>query len=394
MPSYLTIDDLDLHGATVLLRSDLNVPLADGEVEDDFRITAAVPTIQGLLDSGAAVVVTSHLGRPKGIVDPTLSLAPVGRRLAEVGGFDIAQAEDVIGPSAESLCGALRPGEIVLLENTRFEAGETSNDPVMAQRLASFADVFVQDAFGTAHRAHASTVGVAEHLRSAAGPLMVAELAALSTLLEDPPRPYVVVLGGAKVSDKLPVMRSLLPKVDAMLIGGGMCFTLLKSEGREIGRSLVEEDLVDQLDDVLGGSSGDLVMLPSDVVVADRFASDAEPRVVGVNDIDSGSMGLDIGPETSQQFARIISGAGSVFWNGPMGVFEWDAFAAGTRTVAEAVSGHRGFTVAGGGDSVAALRQFGLADGLSHVSTGGGAGLEYLEGKSLPGVAALERWAR
>ncbi len=392
MHRFLTLDDLELDGTRVLLRADLNVPVSDGRVEDDFRLLAALPTIERLRTAGSRVVVCSHLGRPRGL-DPAMSLAPVGKRLAELGGFEVKQAADVVGPSARSEVNALEPGEVLLLENTRFEPGETKNDPQLAAALAALADVFVLDAFGTAHRAHASTVGVAELLRAAAGPLMVRELEALSRLLEDPPHPYIVVLGGAKVSDKLPVMRSLLPKVDAMLVGGGMCFTLLKAEGYEVGTSLVEEDLVDSLDDVLRGEYGSRVNLPTDVIVADRFAADAEARVKKTNDIQDDEMGLDIGPETSAHFASVIRGAAAVFWNGPMGVFEWEQFRAGTQAVAAAVADSPGFTVAGGGDSVAALRMLGLADRLSHVSTGGGAGLEYLEGKVLPGVAVLERWA-
>ena len=394
MNEFLTIDDLDLAGTKVLLRADLNVPLLDGAVADDFRIAAAIPTIHDLLARGAAVTVCSHLGRPKGETDQALSMAPVGHRLSELGGFPVQQAEDVVGDSARSAAAALAPNEVLLLENTRFEPGETANDPRLSAALAGLADVFVLDAFGTAHRAHASTVGVAGRIRSAAGPIMEAELHALTVLSADPPRPYVVVLGGAKVSDKLPVMRSLLPKVDAMLVGGGMCFTLLKAEGYEVGTSLVDEDLVDSLDDVLRGEYGARVNLPSDIVVTDRFAADAAAEVVETEHMDEDKMGLDIGPNASAHFSKVIRGAGSVFWNGPMGVFEWDAFQAGTRAVAEAMAGDGGFTVAGGGDSVAALRLFGLADRLSHVSTGGGAGLEFLEGKTLPGVAALKRWVK
>ena len=394
MNDFLTLDDLDLDGTKVLLRVDLNVPIDAGEVEDDFRILAAIPTIKRLRSAGASVVACSHLGRPKRSVDPSLSTRPVAQRMAELGGFDVQHAEDVVGPSARSAAADLVPGEVLVLENTRFEPGETTNDPTLASALAQLADVFVLDAFGTAHRAHASTVGVAEHLRSAAGPVLVTELTAFTTLLTDPPRPFVVVLGGAKVSDKLPVMRSLLPNVDAMLVGGGMCFTLLKAEGYEVGTSLVEEDLVDSLDDVLRGKYGSLVNLPADVVAADRFAADAAHSVVDVDHIEDDHMGLDIGPRARDHFVRVVGGAGSVFWNGPMGVFEWEAFQEGTKVVAEAIAAHRGFTVAGGGDSVAALRQFGLADGVSHLSTGGGAGLEFLEGRTLPGVAALERWAQ
>jgi phosphoglycerate kinase len=283
-------------------------------------------------------------------------------------------------------------GSVLALENTRFDDGETSNDPVLAAGLASLGDLFVNDAFGTAHRAHASTTGIAEHVLSVAGPLLVSELQAFSTLLEDPPRPFTVVLGGAKISDKLGVIKALLPKVDMMLIGGGMCFTLLSAEGFEIGGSLFEEGMEDEVAQVLRGPYGDRVVTPSDIVVGGSFAEDTEHEVVSRNRIPDDQIGLDIGPVTATEFARVIAGSGSVFWNGPMGVFEWEPFSHGTEQVARALVGHRGFTVVGGGDSVAALRQFGLEDAPSHLSTGGGAGLELLEGKVLPGIAALERW--
>ncbi|HDH02899.1 MAG TPA: phosphoglycerate kinase, partial [Actinobacteria bacterium] len=275
----------------------------------------------------------------------------------------------------------------------RYETGETTNDPALAEQLAELAQIFVLDAFGSAHRAHASTVGVADHVPSAAGPLLVAELEAMSRLVSDPPRPFTVILGGAKVSDKLPVMEALLPAVDAMLVGGGMCFTMLAAQGYEIGDSLFEPELMDTIRNVLDGEHGGKVTIPSDVVAGDRFASDAGHKVVAANGIEDGWMGLDIGPETAEHFASVAAGSGSVFWNGPMGVFEWEAFRAGTATVASAVARSSGFTVAGGGDSVAAVRLFGIEDELSHLSTGGGAGLELLEGKLLPGVAALEKWA-
>jgi len=282
---------------------------------------------------------------------------------------------------------------VLVLENTRFEPGETKNDPDLADRLASLADVFVQDAFGSVHRAHASTVGVAERIRSAAGPLLVAELESLGRFLGAPERPYVVVLGGAKVSDKLGVIENLLPKVDTMLVGGGMCFTLLAARGYEVGSSLVEEDQVDSVRSLLDGPHGDRIRLPSDVVVADAFAEDAAPRIVAADEIPADMMGLDIGPETAESFSEVIRGAQSVFWNGPMGVFEWENFRAGTEAVAKAMAECGGFTAVGGGDSAAALRMLGMEDRVSHLSTGGGAGLELLEGKELPGVAVLERWA-
>lgn len=393
MSRFLTIDDLDVAGKRVLLRSDLNVPLSDGAVSDDFRIRASLPAVSRLKEKGATVVVCSHLGRPKG-VDPALRMDPVAARMSELGGFPVRKVDVVVGPEAETAVAEAEPGDVVMLENTRFEPGETKNAPELADALARLADVFVLDAFGSAHRAHASTVGVAERLRSAAGPLLVEEVAALEKLLHDPDRPFVVILGGAKVSDKLGVIKSLLPKVDMMLIGGGMCFTLLASEGYRIGDSLFEEDRVDEVRDVLASEYGDRIALPDDVVVGDRFAPDAERRVVDREDIPDGWVGLDIGPKTIREFAGVIGGAANVFWNGPMGVFEWERFREGTEQVARAIAAHDGFTVVGGGDSVAAMRLFGLEDQVSHLSTGGGAGLEMLEGKTLPGIAALERWAR
>jgi phosphoglycerate kinase len=318
---------------------------------------------------------------------------PVAIRLSEVGGFPVRKLDAVVGDDVEAAVAAAGPGDVLLLENTRFEPGEKKNDPALAKALAALADVFVLDAFGSAHRAHASTVGVAEYLTSVAGPLLVQEVEALGTLLVDPPHPFTVVLGGAKVSDKLGVIKSLLPKVDMMLIGGGMCFTLLRSEGYEIGSSLFEEDRIDEVREVLGSQSGDRIRLPDDFVIADQFAAEAEHAVVDRNVIPEGWMGLDIGPKTAEVFAAAIRGSGAVFWNGPMGVFEWEHFRHGTEVVARALTGHPGFTVVGGGDSVAALRMLGLEGEVSHLSTGGGAGLEMLEGKTLPGLAALERWA-
>lgn len=386
------IGDRDLTGQRVLVRADLNVPLDGGTVADDFRIRASLPTIEELRSRGAQVVVCSHLGRPKG-PDPSFTLAPVAERMAELGGFPVRLAPDVAGPGAAAAVAEAPAGTVVLLENTRFEPGETKNDPVLAEALAGLADLFVLDAFGSAHRAHASTVGVAERIPSFAGGLLAAEVEAMSRLLGDPDRPYVVILGGAKVSDKLGVMKSLLPRVDAMLVGGGMCFTLLAAEGYEIGASLVEETMLDEVRDVLGGMGGGKVVLPTDIVAADRFAADASHRIVPASNIPHDMMGLDIGPETVQRFAAVIGGADSVFWNGPMGVFEWERFRAGTDQVARALTDHPGFTVVGGGDSVAALRMLGLEEEVSHLSTGGGAGLEMLEGKTLPGLAALEKWA-
>ena len=391
MTAYLTLDDIDVSGARVLVRSDLNVPLDDGRIVDDFRIRSSLPTISRLREAGAVVTVASHLGRPNGW-DPALSLAPIAQRLGELGGFPVTQLSAVVGEDVEAAVAAAAPGDVLLLENTRFEAGETRNDADLARGLGRLGDFFVLDAFGTVHRAHASTVGVAEHIKSVAGPLLAAEVEALDALLQDPARPYVVVLGGAKVSDKLGVMKALLPRVDVMLVGGGMCFTLLAAEGYDVGDSLLEEDMIDEVRDLLASELGSRVTLPSDIVVAERFAEDASWEVVPATDMPPSGLGLDIGPETAELFSSVITGAGSVFWNGPMGVFEWDAFRSGTETVAKAFAATDAFTVAGGGDSVAALRSFGLDDQISHVSTGGGAGLEFLEGDPLPGLVALERW--
>ncbi len=391
MNTLPTLQSLRVEGATVLVRSDLNVPLDEGEVADDFRIAASLPTIAYLRDRGAKVVVCSHLGRPKGL-DEFLRLDPVAARLSMLGGFPVTKVNTVAGPEAEAAVTAAEAGTVVVLENTRFEGGEKKNDPELADALARLADSFVLDAFGTAHRAHATTVGVAERLPSAAGLLLEKEVKALSALLGDPQRPYTVILGGAKVSDKLAVMEHLLPRVDRMLVGGGMCFTLLKAQGHDIGTSLVEDSMVDVVGGLLEGEFGDKIMLPSDIVVAAAFAEDAAPRVTPVDAIPTDMMGLDIGPATVSEFGAAIDEAASVFWNGPMGVFEWEAFRAGTAGVAAALADTEGFTVIGGGDSVAAIRLLGREDQISHVSSGGGAGLELLEGKELPGIKALERW--
>ena len=387
-----TLDTLDVEGKRVLVRSDLNVPLDGGTVADDFRIRASLPTIEALRQRGARVIVASHLGRPKG-PDPAFSMSPVSERLSELGGFPVIQAEAVYGTEVEALIADAPDGSVVVLENTRFEPGESTNDPDVASGLAALADVFVNDAFGTAHRAHASNVGVAERLPSAAGRLLEGEIEAFGHLLGDPDRPYVVILGGAKVSDKLDVIKHLLPSVDLMLVGGGMCFTLLKAGGYRVGESLVEESMVDVVRQVLDGPGGEKIVLPDDLVVADRFAADAAHEVVPGTAIPEGMMGLDIGPETVRRFGAVIEEAESVFWNGPMGVFEWEAFRPGTAGIAEAVASSDGYTVVGGGDSVAALRLLERDDEVSFVSSGGGAGLEILEGTNLPGVAALERWS-
>ncbi len=391
MTTLPTLDSLRVDGKTVLVRADLNVPLDEGEVADDFRIGASLPTIHALLDRGAKVVVCSHLGRPKG-VDEGLRMDPVARRMSEMGGFPVNKLDVVAGADAELAIAATDSGTVSMLENTRFEAGEKNNAPELADALAGLADLFVLDAFGTAHRAHATTVGLAERLPSAAGLLLAKEVDALSALLGEPARPYLVILGGAKVSDKLAVMEHLLPNVDRMIVGGGMCFTLLKAQGYEVGNSLVEESMVEVVGGLLEGEHGHKILLPSDVVAAAEFAEDAVHVVAQIDDIPSDMMGLDIGPASIESFSDAVDEAASVFWNGPMGVFEWEAFRAGTAGVAEALAGTEGFTVIGGGDSVAAIRLLGREDQISHVSSGGGAGLELLEGKVLPGIAALERW--
>ncbi len=390
--SLPTLDALDVEGRRVLVRADLNVPLDGGAVADDFRIRASLPTIMELRDRGATVVVASHLGRPKG-PDPAFSMLPVTERLGELGGFPTIQAPAVIGDDVAEVIAAAPPGSVVVLENTRFEPGESKNAADIADGLAALADVFVNDAFGTAHRSHASNVGVAERLPSAAGRLLEAEIEAFSRLLGEPDRPYVVILGGAKVSDKLEVIKHLLPTVDLMLVGGGMCFTLLKAGGYSIGDSLVEESMIDEVKAVLDGPGGSKIVLPDDIVVADHFAADAAHRIVPGTAIPDGTMGLDIGPETVRRFGDVIEEAASVFWNGPMGVFEWEAFRSGTAGIAAAVASSDGYTVVGGGDSVAALRLLERDHEVSFVSSGGGAGLQMLEGKTLPGIAVLERWS-
>lgn len=376
MPEYLTLDDVDVAGLDVLVRSDLNVPLENGKISDDFRIRSALPTLERLVDAGARVRVCSHLGRPDG-PDPGYSLRPIA---------------DAMGALTEKEVAFETGGQITVLENTRFDPGETKNDPAMAARLAEGAGLFVQDAFGSVHRAHASTVGVAELVKSVAGPLLVAELDALRRFLVEPKVPYVVVLGGAKVSDKLGVIENLLPKVDVMLIGGGMCFTVLKAKGVEVGTSLVEDDQLDSVKRFLDGPDSEKIVLPSDVVIATEFTETAEHKETYVKEIPPGWMGLDVGRETNQLFASVIRTAETVFWNGPMGVFEWEPFRSGTEAVARAMAETKAFTAVGGGDSVAALRALGLESEISHVSTGGGAGLELLEGRELPGVKVLERW--
>jgi phosphoglycerate kinase len=386
--------DLEIKpGDTVLVRSDLNVPLEGGAVADDTRIRAALPAIEELRERQAKVVVCSHLGRPKGH-DPATSLAPVSDRLGDLlGGARVRQAPEVVGPEVRRGVSRLGEGDVIVLENTRWEYGETRNDPQLAQDLADLADWFVSDAFGSVHRAHASTVGVAEHLPSAAGPLLEREVTTLEGLVEDPERPLTVVLGGAKVTDKIALIDRFLDLADQLLIGGAMCFSFFRAQGHDTGDSLVEVEGVELARSALEKADGDArasLLLPVDLLMADSFAVDAATQELAGVDVPEGWMGLDIGPRTAQSFSGEISRAGTTFWNGPMGAFEMEPFARGTRAVADAVAGARGTTVVGGGDSGAALVKFGLADQVTHLSTGGGAALELLEGKSLPGVEALD----
>jgi phosphoglycerate kinase len=388
-----TVADLqDLSGARVFVRADFNVPLEGGRIADDTRIRAAVPTLRALIDGGARVVVASHLGRPKKGPDPAASLKPVAERLSELLGQRVAMAPDCVGPEVQRLSSALAPGDVLLLENVRFHKEEEANDPAFAARLIADTQstIFVNDAFGTAHRAHASTEGVARHVKTAvAGLLMEKELRYLGLALEGKDRPFVAVLGGAKVSDKIQVIESLLPRVDALFIGGGMAYTFFRAAGAPTGKSLVEEDKLELAKGLLtrGGSK---IRLPVDHVVASAFKEDAERRVLPADQVPDGWMGLDIGPETQKLFAREIRAAKIVLWNGPMGVFEMKPFAEGTLAIARALADGRGTTVVGGGDSVAAVNQMGLAEKIDHVSTGGGASLEFLAGDPLPGVACLE----
>ncbi|WP_067179207.1 phosphoglycerate kinase [Microtetraspora niveoalba] len=392
-----TIDSLDVKGRRVLVRADLNVPLDGETITDDGRIRASLPTIRTLLDNGAKVIVCAHLGRPKGSPTPKYSLAPVARRLSELLGEQVAFASDVVGESAQAVVAALQDGQVALLENLRFEPGEESKDDAVrgafADRLAALAELYVGDGFGAVHRKHASVYDVPQRLPHAAGGLIVAEVEVLKKLTEDPARPYVVVLGGAKVSDKLGVIANLLSKVDRLLIGGGMAYTFLAAQGHEVGGSLLQEDQIDRVRGFLAEAEdrGVDLVLPVDVLAATEFGPDAPHEVVDASAIPADRQGLDIGPRTRELFASKLADARTVFWNGPMGVFEFDAFAGGTRAVAEALIASEAFTVVGGGDSAAAVRRLGLPeDGFSHISTGGGASLEYLEGKTLPGLAALE----
>jgi phosphoglycerate kinase len=386
-----SVRDAEVAGRRVLVRVDFNVPLHEGQVADDTRIRAALPTIELLRERGAGVILVSHLGRPKGKVDPELSMRPVAERLSELLGTEVRQAPAVIGSEVDTMAEGLGPGDVLLLENVRFEPGETENDPKLAEALSSLADIYVNDAFGAAHRAHASTEGVAEHIPGYAGLLLEREVEELSRVVESPRKPLVVVLGGAKVTDKIGVIDRFMEVADRILIGGAMCFSFFRAQGIATGDSLVEEEGVELAGEALerAKSSDCELALPIDLVLGERFDAGAERRQIDGVEVPDGWMGLDIGPRTAAAYAEAIRGAGTVLWNGPMGAFELEPFAAGTRTVAEAVAEAPGTTVVGGGDSVAALRQFGLADRVDWASTGGGASLELLEGKELPGIEAL-----
>ncbi|PKO15406.1 MAG: phosphoglycerate kinase [Chloroflexi bacterium HGW-Chloroflexi-10] len=383
-----SITDIDVKGKKVLVRVDFNVPIKEGKIKDDTRITSALPTIQYLLEKGAAVILFSHLGRPKDEPDPQFSLAPVAAHLGKLIPNPVKFAEDCIGPVAEAAAAALKPGEVLVLENTRFYKAESKNDPEMSKQFANLADIYVNDAFGSAHRAHASTEGVAKYLPSVAGFLMEKEIKYLGQAIDNPARPFIAIMGGAKISDKIGVIDNLLTKADAVLIGGGMANTFFKAQGYPMGDSLVEAEALDTARELLA-KAGDKLRLPVDMVIANAFDNDAETKVVGVGPVPDGWRILDIGPETVENYAKVISTAGTVVWNGPMGVFEMANFAKGTVGVAKAVAASNAVSVIGGGDSVAAINQSGLSDKVSHISTGGGASLEMLEGKILPGLAAL-----
>ncbi|WP_395978528.1 phosphoglycerate kinase [Christensenella sp. MSJ-20] len=389
----VSIEDIAVQGKKVLVRVDFNVPMdkETGEITDDNRITAALPTIKYLYEHGAKVILCSHLGRPKGEFNMKFSMAPVAKRLGELVDTNVILAKDVVGEDAQQKAAALKDGEILLLENVRFHAEEEKNDPAFAKQLADLAEIYVNDAFGTAHRAHASTAGVAAYLPTACGYLIEKEVSVMGKALENPDRPFVAILGGAKVKDKIGVINNLLEKVDTLIIGGGMAYTFLAAKGYEIGQSLLDEERIGFAKELMAKAEekGVKLLLPVDTVVAKEFAADAEHKTVDSTEIPADWQGLDIGPKTQKLFHDAIVSAGTVVWNGPMGVFEFEAFAAGTKAVAAAMAECKGVTIVGGGDSAAAVEQLGYKDQMTHVSTGGGASLEFLEGLELPGIAAI-----
>ena len=389
-----SVEDLDVKGKRVLVRCDFNVPLKDGEITNDKRIVAALPTIKYLMEQGAKVILCSHLGRPKGEYKPEFSLAPVAKRLSEYLGVDVPLAEDenVVGDNAKKMAADLQDGQVMLLENVRYRAEETKNEENFSKELASLADLFVNDAFGTAHRAHCSTTGVASYLPAACGYLIQKEIRFMGGALADPKRPLVAILGGAKVSDKIGVISNLIDKCDTIIIGGGMAYTFMKYLGHNIGTSLLEADWLDKAGEMMqtAKDKGVKFLIPIDNRCGKEYKEDTEVLVCKSDDIPDGWMGLDIGPKTEKLFADAIDGAGTVIWNGPMGVSEWDNFASGTIAVAKAIADSGAISIIGGGDSVAAVTKLGFADQMSHISTGGGASLEFLEGKELPGIAALQ----
>lgn len=387
-----SVEDIDVSGKKVIARCDFNVPQDEnGNITDDKRIRASLETINYLLDHNAAVILCSHLGRPKGEVNMKYSLAPVAKRLSELLGKEVKLAKDVVGEDAKKLAAEVKPGEVVLLENVRFEKGETKNDAALAKAMADMADIYVNDAFGTAHRAHASTAGIADYLPAVCGFLIKKEISIMGKALSDPARPFVAILGGAKVSDKIGVIENLIDKCDTIIIGGGMAYTFARAQGGSIGKSLCEPDKLDYALQMIQKAKdrGVQLLLPTDTVAAAEFSADADSLVVPTDAIPDDMEGLDIGPETIRTFCAAVRGAGTVVWNGPMGVFEFEKFAAGTRAMAQALADSGAITIVGGGDSAAAVEQMGFADQITHISTGGGASLEFLEGIELPGVACL-----
>ncbi|MFJ8087711.1 phosphoglycerate kinase [Lysinibacillus sp. NPDC095746] len=386
-----TMKDIDVKGKRVFVRVDFNVPMAEGAITDETRIRAAIPTIEYLVEQGAKVILASHLGRPKGEVKEDMRLTAVGVRLAEIMGKPVTKLDESIGQEVEEAVANMQNGDIILLENVRFHAGEEKNDPALAEQFAKLADVYVNDAFGAAHRAHASTEGIAKYVPAVSGYLMQKELDVLGKALSNPERPFTAIIGGAKVKDKIGVIESLLEKVDHLIIGGGLSFTFIKAQGYDIGKSLLEEDKIDLAKSFIekAKAKGVQLHMPIDAVVANEFSKDAETQIVDVDAIPADWMGLDIGPKTAAKYAEVIKNSKLIIWNGPMGVFEMDKFANGTKTVADAMATTTGYTVIGGGDSAAAVEKFEVADKMDHISTGGGASLELMEGKELPGIVAL-----